>query len=140
MKLERPADAAALLEPATKLPDATSRAQLGLGLARFVAGDESAARKAIGAALEENPHYGKAVLGRVRRHVENVAGAQPGSLEQALLYAQTYGDVWTDAAKKFLETVMDERSAAKRTSASAEDAAADDAAEDVPADDAAPPA
>ena len=35
--------------------------------------------------------------------MDNIAGAQPGSLEEALLYAQTYGDVWTDAAKKFLE-------------------------------------
>jgi len=45
--------------------------------------------------------------------VENVAGARPGSLEEALLYTQTYGDVWTDAAKEFLEKVLDERDEAK---------------------------
>ena len=45
------------------------------------------------------------MLGRIRRRVDNIAGAQPGSLEEALLYAQTYGDVWTEAAKKFLEKV-----------------------------------
>ena len=46
--------------------------------------------------------------------MENVAGARPGSLEEALLYAQTYGDVWTDPAKKFLETVLDERARSKQ--------------------------
>jgi hypothetical protein len=117
MKLEKAADAAALLEPAAKAEENASRAQLGLALARFTLGDEAAARAAILAALDDNPHYGKAVLGRVRRHVENVAAAAPGTLEQALLYAQTYADVWTDPAKKFLETVMDERAAARRAAA-----------------------
>ena len=59
------------------------------------------------------------MLGRVRRRVENVAGARPGSLEEALLYAQTYGDVWTDPAKKFLETVLDERARTKKAAAPA---------------------
>ena len=113
-KLERAADAAALLESAARAKSNASRAQLNLALARFTLGDEAAARKEILSALEENPHYGKAILGRIRRHVENVAAAAPGTQEQALLYAQTYGDMWTDAAKKFLETVLEERSAARK--------------------------
>ena len=125
MKLERAADAAALLEPATKAESNASRAQLGLALARFTLGDQAAAKKAIAAALDDNPHYGKAVLGRVRRHVENVAAAGEGTLEQALLYAQTYADVWTDDAKKFLAEVMDERTAARRAEATAPEATAD---------------
>ena len=56
-----------------------------------------------------NAHYGKTLLGRIRRRVENVAGAMPGSVEEALLYAQTYGDVWTDDAKKFLEKALADR-------------------------------
>jgi hypothetical protein len=103
-----------VLEPAVKSESAGSRAQLGLALAQFVAGSEDKAREALGAALDANPHYGKALLGRVRRRVENVAGSQPGSLEEALVYNQTYGDVWTEAAKAFLEKVLDERAAAKR--------------------------
>ena len=63
------------------------------------------------AALEVNAHYGKTLLGRIRRRVDNVAGAMPGSIEEALLYAQTYGDVWTEAAKKFLEKTLDEKPA-----------------------------
>jgi tetratricopeptide (TPR) repeat protein len=122
LKLERAADAATLLEPAAKAESNASRAQLNLALAKFTVGDEAEARKQILAALDDNPHYGKAVLGRVRRHVENVAAAGPGTLEQALLYAQTYADVWNDAAKKFLETVLDERAASRK--AAPEDAAA----------------
>ena len=122
LKLERAADAAALLEPAAKAESNADRAQLNLALARFTLGDEAAARTAILAALDANPHYGKAVLGRIRRHVENVAAAGPGTIEQALLYAQTYADVWTDAAKKFLEQVLEERAAARKPST--EDAAA----------------
>ncbi len=113
MKLERPADAVALLEPATKTDEGKGRAALGMALAQFAAGDEAKARAALGAALDANAHYGKALLGRVRRRVENVAGARPGSLEEALLYTQTYGDVWTEAAKEFLEKVLDERAEAK---------------------------
>ena len=113
MKLERPADAAALLGPATKIEEGKGRAELGLALAQFAAGDEAKARAALTTALDANPHYGKTLLGRVRRRVENLAGARPGSLEEALLYAQTYGDVWTDPAKKFLEMVLDERARSK---------------------------
>jgi hypothetical protein len=126
MKLERPADAVALLEPATKTEEGKGRAQLGLSLAEFAAGDETKARAALATALDANPHYGKALLGRVRRRVENVAGARPGSLEEALLYTQTYGDVWTDAAKAFLEKILDERAAAKDKDKAAAAPAADE--------------
>jgi tetratricopeptide (TPR) repeat protein len=112
MKLERSADAIAVLEPATTA-EGGSRAQLGLALAHFTAGDEAKARAALDAALDANVNYGKAILGRVRRRVENLAGTQPGSLEEALVYAQTYGDVWTDAAKAFLETALDAHAAKK---------------------------
>jgi tetratricopeptide (TPR) repeat protein len=130
MKLERPAEAAALLEPATKIEEGKGRAELGLALAQFAAGDEAKARAALGSALDSNPHHGKALLGRVRRRVENVAGARPGSLEEALLYTQTYGDVWTDAAKKFLEKVLDERAQDKSSEKTKDRAAAPAAEED----------
>ena len=115
MKLEKPADAVALLEPAAKLEGGEGRANLGLALAHFAAGAEAPARKALDTALAANAHYGKTLLGRIRRRVENVAGAQPGSVEEALLYAQTYGDVWTDDAKKFLEKALADRPKAEPT-------------------------
>jgi tetratricopeptide (TPR) repeat protein len=124
MKLERAADAAALLEPATKLETGKGRAELGLALAKFSAGAEAEAGTALNAALDTNAHYGKALLGRVRRRVENVAAAQPGSLEEALLYTQTYGDVWTEGAKAFLEKILDERAAAKKPAPESADAGA----------------
>jgi hypothetical protein len=111
MKLEKPAGAVALLEPAAKLEGGAGRANLGLALAHFVNGAEAPARKALDAALAANMHYGKTLLGRIRRRVDNVAGAMPGSVEEALLYAQTYGDVWTDDAKKFLEKALSDRPA-----------------------------
>ena len=126
MKLEKAADAIELLEPATKAEAGASRAQLGLALAHVAAGNEAKARKALEAALEANGHYGKALLGRVRRRVENVAGAQPGSLEEALLYVQTYGDVWTDDAKKLTEKVMTERAEARKAAAPSEEGAAEE--------------
>jgi tetratricopeptide (TPR) repeat protein len=115
MKLERAADAVAILEPATKVADdlGPSRAQLGLALAHVSAGAEPKARAALDAALDANPHYGKTILGRIRRRVESLAGTAPGSIEEALVYAQTYGDVWTDAAKAFLEQALEDRAANK---------------------------
>jgi tetratricopeptide (TPR) repeat protein len=124
MKLERAADAATVLEPATKSEGGGGRAQVGLALAHFTAGAEDRARAALDAALVANPHYGKVLLGRVRRRVENIAGTQPGSLEEALVYGQTYGDAWTDAAKKFLEKALDDRARAKSGAASGSGAAA----------------
>jgi hypothetical protein len=120
MKLEKPADVVALLEPAAKLEGGEGRANLGLALAHFKNGAEGAAKKALIVALASNAHYGKTLLGRIRRRVDNIAGAQPGSLEEALLYAQTYGDVWTDDAKKFLEKVLEEKPAAEKPAPAAE--------------------
>jgi tetratricopeptide (TPR) repeat protein len=123
MKLERAADAIAVLEPAATVGAdlGPSRAQLGLALAHVTAGEEAKARTALDAALDSNPHYGKTILGRIRRRVESLAGTAPGSLEEALVYAQTYGDVWTDAAKEFLEKALDDR-AAKKSAAPSEEA------------------
>jgi tetratricopeptide (TPR) repeat protein len=109
MKQGQPAEAAKVLEPAADGTAIPNRARLGLALARFAAGAAAEAREALDAALEANPHFAKALLGRIRRRVENVAAAQPGSVEEALVYAQAYGDVWTDDAKKFLEAAAEER-------------------------------
>jgi tetratricopeptide (TPR) repeat protein len=130
MKLERAADAVAVLEPATQAAaeGGPSRAQLGLALAHVTAGAEDKARVALDAALDANPNYGKTLLGRVRRRVENLAGTAPGSLEEALVYAQTYGDVWTDAAKAFLEKTLDERAAQHGAAQPDEPAATEEAA------------
>jgi tetratricopeptide (TPR) repeat protein len=120
MKLERAADAIGILEPATKAEAGGSRAHLGLALAHVTTGAEDKASADLEAALDANQHYGKAILGRVRRRVENLAGTAPGSLEEALVYAQTYGDVWSEAAKTFLEKALDDR-ATKKSAARAEE-------------------
>ena len=120
MKLDKAADAVTVLEPALASETSASRARLGLALAHFVAGAEDKARAALSAALDANPHYGKTLLGRIRRRVDNIAGAAPGSVEEALVYSQTYGDVWTDGAKKMLEAVVEERGAKKPAPAEAE--------------------
>lgn len=124
MKLNKAADAIAVLDPASKAEQGAGRAHLGLALAHVTAGDEAKARKSLEAALAENQHYGKTILGRVRRRVENIAGTAPGSLEEALVYAQTYGDVWSDDAKKFLEKTLDELTETKRAAAPAQGEAA----------------
>jgi hypothetical protein len=72
MKLGRHA-AALLGKPA---PLSARARELGLALAHFANGAE-AKQKALAAALATNAHYGKTLLGRIRRRVENVAGAQP---------------------------------------------------------------
>ena len=117
MKLEKPADAVTVLTPAAASETGASRAQMGLALAHFAAGSPAEAQASLTAALEANPHFAKAVLGRIRRRVENLAGTQPGSLEEALVYAQTYGDVWTDDAKKLLASALDEGAPKKKASA-----------------------
>ena len=108
MKQSKAAESIAILEPAVAAPTGGGRAQMGLALAHFAAGSEAEAKTALAAALAANAHYGKAVLGRIRRHVENVAGTQAGSVEEALVYAQTYGDAWGDDAKAFLTRVLEE--------------------------------
>ena len=102
MKEGKAPEAIVVLEPATASETGASRARMGLALAHFVAGSKAEAQENLNKALEANPHFARAVLGRIRRRVENLAGSQPGSIEEALLYAQTYGDVWTDEAKRFL--------------------------------------
>jgi len=82
--------------------------RMGLALVNFLKGDEAAARAALQLALEANPHFGKAVLGHIRKQVDNPLGAAPGSREEAAVYAQTYGDVWDDKAKEFLERALSE--------------------------------
>ena len=102
VKLERPADAVPVLEPAAKSESGPGRAHMGLALAHFSTGDEPAAQAALARALEANPHFGKALLGQFRKQVDNPLGAPPGSREEAAVYAQTYGDVWDEKAKEFL--------------------------------------
>jgi tetratricopeptide (TPR) repeat protein len=119
MKLNRPADAIPVLEQAAKSEAAGSRADLGLALARFASGDRPAAEAALDRALAANPYYGKALSGQLRKRVDNPVGAPAGSREEALLYAQTYGDVWDAPAKKFLEESLEAR-AARRPATPAE--------------------
>jgi thioredoxin-like negative regulator of GroEL len=107
MKQDKAAEAVTVLEPAAKAESGASRVQMGLALAQFVAGAKTEAKTALEAALAANPHFAKAVLGRIRRRVENLAGSQPGSVEEALVYAQTYGDAWTDDAKAMLAETLD---------------------------------
>jgi tetratricopeptide (TPR) repeat protein len=109
MKQEKAAEAAAILEPAVAHEVLAGRAKLGLSLALFSQGKEAEARTALGGALASNPHFGRALLGKIRKQVENLAGATAGSLEEAVVYNQTFGDVWTDAAKAFLEKALSEK-------------------------------
>ncbi len=109
VKLNRPADAVPILEHATKGEGGAGRAHVGLALAQFLAGNEKAALEALDKALEHNLHFGKAVLRQLRGRADNPLGATPGSREEALIYAQTYGDVWDDAGKKFLEAALQAR-------------------------------
>ena len=80
---------------------------MGLCLAHFVAGDRAAAVAALETALEANPYFAKALLGQIRKQVENPLAASPGSREEAALYAQTYGDVWDDSAKALLAEALE---------------------------------
>ena len=106
VKLKRPAEAIPVLEQAAQNAESGSRAQLGLALAHFATGDRAKAEAALQQALQANAHFGKALLGQLRKRVDNPVGAAPGSREEALVYAQTYGDVWDDEAKKFLEETL----------------------------------
>jgi tetratricopeptide (TPR) repeat protein len=119
LKEARAADAIQVLEPAVKSESGGSRAHLGLALAKFLSGAPDDARVSLDAALQANPHFAKALLGRIRRRVENLAGTQPGSIEEALVYTQTYGDVWTAEAKAFLEAEVDARAAQQKDAARA---------------------
>jgi tetratricopeptide (TPR) repeat protein len=107
IKQNQATEAIKVLEPAAASESGASRARMGLALAHFVAGSKREAAASLKAALQANPHFAKAVLGRIRRRVENLAGSQPGSVEEALVYAQTYGDVWTDDAKTLLVAALE---------------------------------
>lgn len=131
LKLEKPADAAEVLKPATGAATGGSRARVALALSHFLAGSEDDARRELSAALDANPHFGKALLGKLRRQVDAMSGSQPGSPEEAVLYAQTYGDAWTAEAKKFVERVLEERS--NRATGAAKSAPGAGAASDAPA-------
>jgi tetratricopeptide (TPR) repeat protein len=115
MKEQKAAEAVKVLEPAATAEASAARGKLGLALAHFTLGAEAEARTALAGALAQNPHFGKALQGRIRRRVEAVAGTQPGSVEEALLYSQTYGDVWTPEAKAFVGKVEQEQEQAKET-------------------------
>ncbi|MES1207685.1 MAG: tetratricopeptide repeat protein [Pseudomonadota bacterium] len=121
MKQDQAAEAVKVLEPAVASETGAGRARMGLALAQITTGAGEAAEANLAAALEANPHFAKALLGRIRRRVENLAGSQPGSIEEALVYAQTYGDVWTDEAKKTLVAAVDGdgAAAAKKSAAAA---------------------
>jgi tetratricopeptide (TPR) repeat protein len=130
MKLARPPEAVAMLQAAS--PEAAgSRAQLGLALAHFAAGERPRAEEALDRALAANPYFGKALLGQLRKRVDNPVGAAPGSREEALVYAQTYGDVWDAEAKKFLEETLTAREGKPRPTGVAAPAA--DTAGETPA-------
>jgi tetratricopeptide (TPR) repeat protein len=106
IKSGKPADAVPVLQEAAKSSNGPGRAHMTLALAHFQAGDSAAAQTALAAALGANPHFGKAVLGQIRKQVDNPLGATPGSREEAVVYAQTYGDAWDEKAKEFLEQAL----------------------------------
>jgi tetratricopeptide (TPR) repeat protein len=111
LKLKRAADAAQVLEVASKSEAGAGRAWLSLGLAQFAAGDQAAARAAMLHALDANSHFGVALLGRVPARAANLGAATAGSREEAVGYAQTFGDTWDKEAKSFLKDVLAGRSA-----------------------------
>lgn len=120
VKLSRPAEAVPLLEAAAAFPAAAGRAHMGLSLARFLSGDTEGARTALEAAVASNAHLGPAILGQVRSRVDNPALAVPGSKDEAVVYAQAFGDVWTDGAKAFLAAVLSGEPVTARTLAPAD--------------------
>jgi hypothetical protein len=77
-----------------------------LALAQFLTGDKTAAAASLESAHQSNPYMGAAILGQVRRRVDNPAAAIPGSKEEAVVYAQAFGDVWDDQAKAFLASLL----------------------------------
>lgn len=106
VKSGKPADAVGVLQDAAKSAHGPGRAHMGLALAHFLAGDKAAATASLEQALTINPHFAKAVLGQIRKQVDNPLGAQPGSREEAVVYAQTYGDAWDEPAKAFVTEVL----------------------------------
>ena len=117
IKLERAADAVAVLEVAAKSEAGTGRAPMSLALANFLAGNTKAAAEALDKALAANGHLGKVLLGRIPKRAANLSAATPGSREEAFGYVQTYGDAWEAPAKKFLEDYIDSRASLHKASA-----------------------
>jgi tetratricopeptide (TPR) repeat protein len=115
LKQNRAADAVAILEPATKSEAGMGRASMSLALAKFLAGNSAEAETALEVAQKTNPHFAKAILGRGPRRQANFSAATPGSLEEALGYAQTYGDAWEASAKAFLEDYLQKQPKLKKT-------------------------
>jgi tetratricopeptide (TPR) repeat protein len=132
IKLKRPQDAIQVFSQAAESESGPGRAKMGLCLAHFLAGDEAAAARALDAALEENPYFARAVLGQLRKQVDNPLAASPGSREEAALYAQTYGDVWDDSAKASLAAALERRSEGEGEGASAPAAASEAAPAKTP--------
>jgi tetratricopeptide (TPR) repeat protein len=128
VKLKRPQEAIQVLTAAAESENGPGRAKMGLVLAHFLAGDQAAGAKALESALEDNPYFARAVLGQLRKQVDNPLAAAPGSREEAALYAQTYGDVWDESAKASLAAALE----------AAESAASGEAGAVAPADTAAP--
>jgi tetratricopeptide (TPR) repeat protein len=123
IKQKKPAEAIAVLTPATQAEIGPGRAYMGLCLAQFLTGDKASATTALGHALEANTWFGKAILGLVRKQVDNPLSATKGSREEAVVYAQTYGDAWDDDAKAFLTEALAAQGA-KPKAAGADEAAA----------------
>jgi tetratricopeptide (TPR) repeat protein len=106
VKSGKPADAVGVLQEAAKSPHGPGRAHMGLALANFLAGNREAAQAALQQALGTNQHFGRAILGQIRKQVDNPLSAPPGSREEAVVYAQTYGDAWDESAKAFITDVL----------------------------------
>ena len=115
MKLEKPADAATVLEPATSLGGgaAAARSWVWPWRTSSPAREDDARSAALDGGAGRQPALRQGAAGPHPPPRRNVAGSQPGSIEEALVYSQTYGDVWTEDAKAFLETVLEERGAQK---------------------------
>jgi tetratricopeptide (TPR) repeat protein len=120
IKLERAAEAVAVLEVASKSEAGTGRAPMSLALAHFLAGNREAAELALEQAITANANLVKVLLGRIPKRAANLAAATPGSREEAMGYAQTYGDAWEAPARKFLEEYVDARAAQRKATASAD--------------------
>lgn len=112
VKLQKASEAVPLLQAAARFPSAASRAEMGLTLAQLAAGDAKKAEEALDRALQHNPHMGKAILGQLKKGVDNPAAALPGTREEAAFYAQSFGDAWDDTAKDFLRSALDKRTTA----------------------------
>jgi tetratricopeptide (TPR) repeat protein len=119
VKLNRPAEAVSVLEVATRAEAGAGRAPMSLALAQFLAGNREAAELAIEQAITANANLVKVLLGRIPKRAANLAAATPGSREEAMGYAQTYGDAWEAPAKKFLEEYMEARTALRKAEAGA---------------------